>query len=427
MSNLAVRVEKISKQYKITQRERYKTLRDTLTNLSSTFITKIHKSYRNSNGHSNIDDDTIWALKDISFDVHDGEILGIIGRNGAGKSTLLKILSRITFPDAGRVEIYGRVGSLLEVGSGFHPELTGRENIYLNGAVLGMKRSEIDEKFDEIVIFSGVERFLDMPVKRYSSGMHVRLAFAVAAHLDTEILLLDEVLSVGDIGFQKKSLSKMENVVSAGRTVFFVSHNMAAVQSLCSRVIWLDNGKVVTDGPPEEVVSLYLKSSISNQTEQVWNDFSEAPGTDNVRLRRVAVCPEGETASDVITIRTPLVIEFEFWNLDEEHYLDLSIVITNEQGVTAFVSFPLNDTLWENPFPRGLFRSCCYIPGDLLNTGIHRITLRFVRNNRFLIYHMKDALTFEVLDSPERRRGWYGKIAGAVHPALKWTTMKLDE
>jgi lipopolysaccharide transport system ATP-binding protein len=258
MSNMAIRVENLSKKYKIgVARQRHDTLRDA--------ITAAFTSVFRSNGHGRADSshpsDSIWALKEVSFEVKHGEVVGFIGRNGAGKSTLLKILSRITEPTSGRVEIYGRVGSLLEVGTGFHPELTGRENIYLNGAILGMKKWEIDKKFDEIVAFSEVEKFIDTPVKRYSSGMHVRLAFAVAAHLEPEILIVDEVLAVGDTAFQKKCLGKMGDVAKEGRTVLFVSHNMGAVASLCGRGVLLCEGRVLVSGDATSVITVYLQGN----------------------------------------------------------------------------------------------------------------------------------------------------------------------
>lgn len=257
MSEPAIRVENLSKQYHIGEKERYRTLRESLLNAVKGPIERLRRFGRSS-GH---EDNTIWALKDVSFELQPGEVLGIIGPNGAGKSTLLKILSKITEPTRGRAVINGRVGSLLEVGTGFHSELTGRENVYLSGAILGMRRDEIDSKFDEIVAFSGVEKYIDTPVKRYSSGMRVRLGFAVAAHLDPEILLIDEVLAVGDAEFRKKCLGKMDDVARGGRTVLFVSHNMAAITGLCSRAALLNRGKLAAMGPAEEITQQYLRST----------------------------------------------------------------------------------------------------------------------------------------------------------------------
>lgn len=252
MSDCAIRVQHLSKKYEITVGTRHDTLRD---QISESFSSLFHR-----NGHSHGQRESFWALKDLSFEVKPGEVIGVVGRNGAGKSTLLKILSRITVPTAGSVEIRGRVGSLLEVGTGFHPELTGRENIYLNGAILGMKKTEIDQKFDEIVAFSEVEKFIDTPVKRYSSGMFVRLAFAVAAHLEPEVLIVDEVLAVGDTAFQRKCLGKMEGVAKQGRTVLFVSHNMAAVENLCQKVIVLEKGNLVFKGSVKKAIDYYIHS-----------------------------------------------------------------------------------------------------------------------------------------------------------------------
>ena len=255
MSNIAIQVENLSKRYQIgAAQDGHNTLRDQLT---ASFKSLFHVNGRRPATHN---ENTFWALKDVSFEVKAGDVVGIIGRNGAGKSTLLKILSRITEPTEGRAKIYGRVGSLLEVGTGFHQELTGRDNIYLNGAILGMKKAEIERKFDEIVAFSEIEKFIDTPVKRYSSGMYVRLAFAVAAHLEPEILIVDEVLAVGDVAFQKKCLGKMDGVAKDGRTVLFVSHNMAAVEHLCKKVFMLQDGKTVFSGRPKESIDYYLRS-----------------------------------------------------------------------------------------------------------------------------------------------------------------------
>jgi lipopolysaccharide transport system ATP-binding protein len=260
MTDVAIRCERLAKQYRIGERERYRALRDVITHAATAPFRRLRSAISNQGSNGHREESTIWALQDVSFEIHRGEAVGIIGRNGAGKSTLLKILSRITDPTRGQAEIWGRVGSLLEIGTGFHPELTGRDNIYLNGAILGMKKAEIARKFDEIVAFSEVEKFIDTPVKRYSSGMYVRLAFAVAAHMETEILIVDEVLAVGDTQFQKRCLGKMGDIARHGRTVLMVSHNMAAIHSLCSRAILLELGKEVSDGDPLAITRLYLSS-----------------------------------------------------------------------------------------------------------------------------------------------------------------------
>ena len=257
----------------------------------------------------------MWALRDVSFDVQAGDRVGIIGRNGAGKSTLLKVLTRITHPTEGRAELIGSVGSLLEVGTGFHPELTGRENIYMNGAIIGMRRAEVREKFDEIVAFSEIGKYLDTPVKRYSSGMYVRLAFAVAAHLEPDILIVDEVLAVGDIEFQKKCLGRMGDVASEGRTVLFVSHNMGAISTLCSRAVLLDAGRVVASGPTSDVVGEYITRGLDVSGSVLWSDPDEAPGGEQVKLHAVRVVQRGESTADV-DIDEEVQIEIWFWNFE---------------------------------------------------------------------------------------------------------------
>jgi len=287
MSDVVIRAERLSKLYRIGQREKFTTLRDVI---SRTFTAPFRRWFKNnqneivSNYQSSTSNNYIWALKDVSFEVKQGEVVGIIGRNGAGKSTLLKILARITEPTEGYAEVRGRVGSLLEVGTGFHPELTGRENIYLSGAVLGMKKREIDRKFDEIVAFAEMEKFIDTPVKYYSSGMYVRLAFAVAAHLDPEILLVDEVLAVGDAAFQKKCLGKMGDVAKEGRTVLFVSHNMAAIENLCSRAILLHNGRIFSEGETRSVIRTYLQSFLSETSSSSLLDVIEREGTGDIQF-----------------------------------------------------------------------------------------------------------------------------------------------
>jgi len=405
------------------KQEQYRTLRDSL---SDAFVSPFRRA-RNllrgqATGAADLDQ-TIWALQGISLEVKSGEVVGIIGRNGAGKSTLLKVLARITEPTEGYADIRGRVGSLLEVGTGFHPELTGRENIHLNAAILGMRRVEIQKKFDEIVAFSEIDKFIDTPVKHYSSGMYLRLAFAVAGHLDPEILLIDEVLAVGDAIFQKKCLSKMDDVANKGRTVLFVTHNMTAIQSLCKRVIWLHEGKIVEEGSPEMVVASYLKKSTSILSEQIWEEPITAPGNDKVRLRRLCVRPECSSVSNPITVRTPFVMEVEYWNFDPGACLNLSLFVYNEQGVVVFNTGPINEAIWNgNPFPMGLFHSVCHVPGNLLNAGTYRVSLLIVKDQKYHIYRREDALVFDVTDVPRGHTSWYGKFHGVVRPDLKWTT-----
>src|SRR5579884_3437706 len=426
MSDVAIRLEGIGKRYRLGEREPYRALRDVLAEAIGAPLRRL--SSRPPPGapvrpRPLPDDDWIWALRDVSLEIKQGEVVGIIGRNGAGKSTLLKILSRITVPTTGRGEIHGRVGALLEVGTGFHPELTGRENIFLNGAILGMRRSEIRRKFDDIVAFAEVEKFIDTPVKRYSSGMFVRLAFAVAAHLEPEILLIDEVLAVGDAAFQQKCLGKMGDVAKQGRTIPFVSHNLAAIQRLCGRVFWLDEGRIVDEGPATSVVARYLRSALSSRTERVWDDVSSAPGTDKVRLRRACVRPASGQPHDQISTETPFVLEFEYWNLEPDAHLNLSLHIYNDQGTLVFNALPVRETVWRGrPFPRGLFRDRCYVPGNLLNDGMHRVELLVVRDEAIVLYQHDNLLIFDVHETANDRGAWYGKWAGAVRPSLDWTT-----
>ncbi len=423
MNDLAICVENLGKRYRIGRSPKpahgQKAL---LQKLALPF------NYLVSTLREPVPDELIWALKGISLEVKQGEAIGLIGPNGAGKSTLLKILSRITEPTQGRALINGRVGSLLEVGTGFHPELTGRENIYLSGAILGMKRAEINHKFEEIVAFAGVEKFLDTAVKRYSSGMYVRLAFAVAAHLEPEILLVDEVLAVGDAAFQKKCLGKMGDVAAQGRTVLFVSHNMIAIQNLCERVVWLQNGEIMGQGPTKEVVAKYLSKSYSALTEQVWPDQETAPGNEEVRLHRVSIRPENSLSSDIITTLSSLLIEVEYWNLVPDARLSIALHIFTEQQIVAFTtsSDETDKITRDNPLPAGLLRSVCRIPANFLNSGIHRIMVLIVRNGLKIAFRYEDALSFDVLELEERPGAWYGKEPGVVRPRLEWKTEYVD-
>ncbi len=383
MGNVAIQIEGLSKQYRIGRKEQYRTFRDVLTNSVTAPFQRVRGLLRgNASAAANLTD-TIWALKDVSFSVKQGEVIGLIGHNGAGKSTLLKILSRITEPTEGRAEVFGRVGALLEVGTGFHPELTGRENVYLNGAILGMGRQEIERKFDEIVAFAEIDKFIDTPVKYYSSGMGLRLGFAVAAHLEPEILIVDEVLAVGDAAFQKKCLGKMTEVAGGGRTVLFVSHNLPAVQGLCSKVIRLHGGTVTAEGDPGTIISEYLQSVASINTDQTWPDMETAPGNKAIRLHKAQIRAEAATPDSPITTR--------------------------------------------KPFPEGLFKSTFQIPGDLLNDGWHKIDVMFVEDVQTSAYVKENVLAFDVIDSGVGRGDWYGKWPGVVRPLLNWSTEYLGE
>jgi lipopolysaccharide transport system ATP-binding protein len=413
-----IHIENIGKRYHIaSERAAYSTLRDSLAGSFRKTVARLR-----GRGESRTDV-AFWALRGINLDIFPGDRLGIVGVNGAGKSTLLKILSRITEPTEGRARLYGRVGSLLEVGTGFHGELTGRENIYLNGAILGMKHSEIARNFDEIVAFAEIGRFLDLPVKRFSTGMYMRLAFAVAAHLQPEILIVDEVLAVGDAAFQKKCLGKMSEVSRNGRTVIFVSHNMAAVQNLCNRVLWLAGGRVVQDGEPARVIGDYLRTTLTSMSQQTWPDPAAAPGNDRVRLRRAAVVPAAAEFEDHFTIRTPLRVEFEYWNLIAGAVLDLAVVIRTEEGYPIFSTASGSG----QPLAAGLYRSSFEIPGSLLNDGVHRVELIIRHNERQPVFRLDDVLVFDVLDAAEERVGFFGKWIGAVRPPLTWQTTLIEE
>jgi len=414
VSEAAIRAEGLSKVYRLGQRRRHDTLRDAI---SAAARAPFGGRKKTGNGG-----ETLWALKDVSFEVGHGEVVGVIGANGAGKSTLLKVLSRITEPTSGRAGVRGRLGSLLEVGTGFDPELTGRENVFLNGAILGMRREEIRRRFDEIVEFSEIERFIDTPVKRYSSGMYMRLAFAVAAHLEPEILMVDEVLAVGDAAFQRKCLGKMGNVAETGRTVLFVSHNTLAVEDLCDRVVWMAGGRVVQQGSPKPVISSYLKTTMSSDTQKIWRDEagSEAPGNDYVRLVRATARPAGGAPNDEITVRAPLELEFEYRKLRPGGRLSLSVALYNEQGIVVFTSGTGVVHAPEGS-PPGLYRSVCTVPGDLLNDGMHLVTVYVDRNGRTVLQG-DEVLIFDVRDEVAARHGWHGKWVGAVRPMLDWRT-----
>jgi lipopolysaccharide transport system ATP-binding protein len=427
MSDIVIKAENLGKMYTIghhSERGGYTALRDVLMQNARTLW---NKTKNLATGKPIIQGDTmeeVWALKDVSFEIRRGEAVGIIGHNGAGKSTLLKILSRITEPSTGRVTIKGRVASLLEVGTGFHPELTGRENIYLNGTILGMTRVEIKHKFDEIVAFAEIEKFLDTPVKRYSSGMYVRLAFAVAAHLEPEILVVDEVLAVGDAEFQKKCLGKMGDVANAGRTVLFVSHNMAAVQSLCKTALKLESGHIVQTGDSKSVVSAYLASSGKIASAMVWCDES-APGNEEIRLKSISASIEGRNESGVYQSRENIYVEMRFTANKSHSALCVGFDLLSPHGETILRSYQTDMPPENWPKVRqgeNVWR--CVIPGGLLNGGVYNICPRIGLHNLNWIVHLDSVVQFEVildhgvspfwnvLDSRNR--------PGIIAPILKW-------
>ncbi|MBD1918186.1 MULTISPECIES: ABC transporter ATP-binding protein [Cyanophyceae] len=425
MADTVIRVENLSKKYIIGhQTAGHSTLRDKITDGAKAIGQRlIHgKKVKDTTREE------FWALNDVSFEVKQGDRLGIIGRNGAGKSTLLKILSRITEPTSGQITIHGRVASLLEVGTGFHPELTGRENVFLNGAILGMSRVEIRKKFDEIVDFAEIEKFLDTPVKRYSSGMYVRLAFAVAAHLEPEILIVDEVLAVGDTSFQKKCLGKMDDIADQGRTIVLVSHNMLTIQDLCQKSIWLHHGKLVDYGNSQKITSNYLQASLETSTQRSWEDLETAPGNETVRLQRVCIQPMSNVPNTHITVCDPFLIKVQFHNFKPDAYLNVSLQVHNEYGILVFESAPVHETGWLNrPFCTGIFSYKCHIPGNLLNNGSYQLNLSITENQDILLVKLTNALTFEIADSMENRAGWHGAWDGAVRPILKWETDFVSE
>lgn len=427
MSNIVIRVEGISKQFRLGKKpERYRTLRDTLANSFLSPFRRPENASRRKYGKASDQNEIIWALKNVSFEIKKGEVVGIIGRNGAGKSTLLKILSRITDPTSGYAEVYGRVGSLLEVGTGFHPELTGRENVYLNGAILGMRRAEIDRKFDEIVSFAEVEKFIDTPVKHYSSGMHLRLAFAVAAHLEPEILIVDEVLAVGDARFQKKCLNKMENVGQEGRTVFFVSHNMSSITRLCKRTILLNEGCLYQDGPSHRVVSDYLNLGLNTTALREWPDPAKAPGGDVARLRAVRVLSEENRITDTLDIRRPVVLEMEYEITKPGYAMFSHFQFFNEDGVHLFSAHDLDSTWRQRPRPAGCWTSRATVPGNFLSEGTVLVGVGLVTLDPAIDqFEVQDAVAFHVVDSMDgdTARGDYaGNMAGVIRPFLEWST-----
>ncbi|RIK75635.1 ABC transporter ATP-binding protein [candidate division KSB1 bacterium] len=375
----------------------------------------------------NGNDESIWALRDVSFEVQQGEIVGIIGRNGAGKSTLLKILSRITAPTSGQVKVKGRIASLLEVGTGFHPELTGRENIYLNGAILGMKKAEIDRKFDEIVAFAEVEKFIDTPVKRYSSGMYVRLAFAVAAHLEPEILVVDEVLAVGDAAFQKKCLGKMGEVAKQGRTVLFVSHSMPSIIRLCYQAIWVDAGHIKFEGPTNGVVAAYLSDGTSATGERTWSDIAKSPGDNRIRLLAVRVNDDEGNTKSTLDNQHPFYIEIEYQILKRLPPMRIVFTLSTNDGLDIFTSTDMADPAWAERFRLpGRYVSRCRIPDNFLIAGNY--ILRVGADIPFIeiLFTCNNALSFELMKTGGISGRFPEKWAGIICPRLSWSVFELD-
>jgi lipopolysaccharide transport system ATP-binding protein len=417
-------VDNVSKRYRLGAGGTvftYRTLRDTIASAASRL---------GGNRRPSTTEQHIWALRDLSMQVEQGEVVGVIGRNGSGKSTLLKILSRITRPTSGEAVLGGRVGSLLEVGTGFHAELTGRDNIFLNGAILGMRREEIRRKFDDIVDFSGVATFIDTPVKRYSSGMYVRLAFAVAAHLEPEILLVDEVLAVGDAAFQRQCLGKMQDISRSGRTILFVSHNMPAITRLCSRAVLIGEGRVLEDGPADRVVARYLSSELGTEAQRHWPDLAEAPGNDGVRLRSVRVIDETGAPIESVDVRRTVGIEVTFTVIAAKYQFVPGIALVNDQGQPVFSAID-TDPLWRDAQPEGDYTTTAWIPPNLLNEGAVVVSIAlgtFTAGGRTTRQaHAPDVVSFHVVDHGEggTARGDYPATWSApVRPLLSWTTTR---
>ena len=405
-----IKAEHLSKRYRIGARQQHNSLRDALMGALKAPLRRM----RNGNA------ETIWALNDVSFDVQQGEVVGIIGRNGAGKSTLLKILSRVTRPTKGRVTLSGRVGSLLEVGTGFHAELTGRENIYLNGAILGMTRNEIKRKFDEIVAFAETEQFLDTPVKHYSSGMTVRLAFAVAAHLEPEILIIDEVLAVGDAVFQKRCLGKMGEVARGGRTVLFVSHDLSAVNSLCQRTLLLNDGSIIKAGPTTEVTAYYLDRANRLYSPITWTAH---PGSnDEIELRRAVITQRG-VETTAVDCRQSCTITLVYENKCALPDARLFLILRNARGDILFTTSDY-DELTPDPAVRriGTYASTVSLPAGLFKSGSYFMTFGADIKNERVIFAADDILAFDVFESGDDTLAERHKRVGLIAPILAWET-----
>jgi lipopolysaccharide transport system ATP-binding protein len=419
---LAIRAAGLGKMYRVgEQQPRYHTLRESLRNAAYGPLRRVRSLLRGERQRAN-QARTFWALKDVSFNVGVGETVGIIGHNGAGKSTLLKLISRITEPTEGEADVHGRVSSLLEVGTGFHGELTGRENIYLNGAILGMKRAEIDRKFDEIVAFAEVERFLDTAVKHYSSGMHMRLAFAVAAHLEPDILIVDEVLAVGDAAFRRKCLGKMEAVAGEGRTVLFVSHDMTNVSILCDKVILLERGKVQLIGEPAEVISAYAQKSAVGRTTMSWT-LDEAPGDGEARIVGVRATGSEANGDNCFALQRPVTLTVEFAVLADGVRLNPACVVKNTLGTTVFITANYDEPDWGlKRYGPGRYRASCTLPAHLLNDGYYTVDVLLMSEMEAARASAEAAITLDIYDDGTTRGDFIGRWDGIVRPRCQWVT-----
>ena len=419
-------VENIAKKYLIGKSYPYQTIREQMSKAFTSSCRRLGGLLRGKIGETSASQEEMWALKGISFKIDQGEAVSIIGNNGTGKSTLLKILSRITPPTHGKATIYGRLGSLLEVGSGFHPELTGRENIFLNGSILGMYRREIERKFDEIIDFAQIEKFLDTPVKHYSSGMYMRLAFSVAAHLDTDILIVDEILAVGDVRFQKKCLGKMEDVAKRGRTVLFVSHNMPAVRSLCTRGILLDQGKIINDGPINEVVHNYLSAYLQVSSTKYW-EKEEAPGNQHIKMISIEIKKDSGEPTESINISEECYVEMTYQVVEDGTQVQLALSIIAEEGACVFNSLNnMEKNYYSKPLKRGIYSSRCALPKDFLNDGRYYVTILGGIGNWSDSFNLDRVISFEAIDDGVLRGDYFGPYTGYLRPKLEWST-QLEE
>lgn len=426
MDDTAIKVEGIGKKYHIGGLQpEYRTIREAVVEAIKAPFRRAGSLLRGqATGAAELHEE-IWALKDITFSVAHGEVVGLIGRNGAGKSTLLKVLARITEPTEGKAHIWGRVGSLLEVGTGFHPELTGRENVYLNGAILGMRRVEIDQKFDEIVSFAEVEKFIDTPVKHYSSGMRVRLAFAVAAHLDPEILLVDEVLAVGDAAFQRKCLGKMGEVARGGRTVIFVSHNMGAISRLCPRVLWVEQGELMMSGDPQSVIAEYLTRYSTSDGQCVWSEGVSNPGVEELKVLSIKACDGEGAPTSSVDVRKPFFLEIEYRVNKPLPYCRVGFQLNTIDGITVFTTYDSDNPEYAKRLKPGEYKARCEVPANLLNTGRYAVSLNAgIPNVKNLVF-LDGILTLNVEDTGAVGSHMHSKRTGVIRPKLRWDRARI--
>ena len=422
MSDSVIKVEGLGKKYILGQQQdnqKYSTLRDAVANGAKGFTQRFNRS--RSKNEEKLSSE-FWALKDVSFEIKQGDRVGIVGRNGAGKSTLLKVLSRITEPSEGRINIKGRVASLLEVGTGFHPELTGRENIYLNGAILGMKKAEINQKFDEIVSFAEVERFLDTPVKRYSSGMYVRLAFAVAAHLEPEVLIVDEVLAVGDSAFQKKCLGKIKDVSKEGRTVLFVSHNMSTVTSLCERAVWLIDGQVHMEGSSEHITSQYLTYGAESSGDI---SIPKKRSDEKFRFKRLTLLDSQAQITSIFDLRKPITVRLEYELNQQIKNLEISLRVYNFMGIPIFTTN--RSSSLSSDVATGSHVSQIEIPQLFLSPGIYSITIGAHVPTVEVLSIYESLVNFEVEETGSKMSLYTGAAFGVVLVECSWKERSLIE